>query len=114
VLGLFLGPLLQAGSMTTVLALSLGMALMGLCFGPLGTLMSELFPTEVRYTGASLSFNLSAIVGASFAPYIATWLATNHGLAYVGYYLSGMALVSVLALLAIKRHLTSTQTLAHG
>jgi MFS family permease len=104
VLGLFLGSLLQAGSFTTVLALSLGMALMGLCFGPLGSLMASLFPTEVRYTGASLSFNLSAIVGASFAPYIATWLATNHGLPYVGYYLSGMASISVMALLAVKKY----------
>jgi len=104
VLGLFLGSLLQAGSLTTVLALSLGMALMGLCFGPLGSLMASLFPTEVRYTGASLSFNLSAIVGASFAPYIATWLATNHGLPYVGYYLSGMASISVMALLAVKKY----------
>ena len=102
-LGLVLGPMLQAGSFTTVLALSIGMALMGMCFGPLGALMSDLFPTEVRYTGASLTFNLSAIVGASFAPYIATWLATNHGLQYVGYYLSGMAGISVLALLAVKR-----------
>jgi len=104
VLGLFLGPMLQAGSFTTVLALSIGMALMGMCFGPLGFLMAELFPTEVRYTGASLSFNLSAILGASFAPYIATWLATNHGLQYVGYYLSAMASISVLALLAVKKH----------
>lgn len=104
ILGLFLGPLLQAGSFTTVLALSIGMALMGLCFGPLGTLMSGLFPTEVRYTGASLSFNLSAIVGASFAPYIATWLATNHGLQFVGYYLSGMASISVVALWAVKKY----------
>ncbi len=104
ILGLFLGPLLQAGSFTTVLALSIGMALMGLCFGPLGTLMSGLFPTEVRYTGASLSFNLSAIAGASFAPYIATWLATNHGLQFVGYYLSGMASISVVALWAVKKY----------
>ena len=104
ILGLFLGPMLQAGSFTTVLALSIGMALMGLCFGPLGSLLSDLFPTEVRYTGASLSFNLSAIVGASFAPYIATWLATNHGLAFVGYYLSGMASISVMALLALKKY----------
>ena len=104
VLGLFLGPMLQAGSFTTVLALSIGMALMGMCFGPLGFLMAELFPTEVRYTGASLSFNLSAIAGASFAPYIATWLATNHGLQYVGYYMSGMACISVLSLLAVRKH----------
>lgn len=103
VLGLVLGPMLQAGSLTTVIALSIGMALMGMCFGPLGMLMSDLFPAEVRYTGASLGFNLSAIVGASFAPYIATWLATHFGLQFVGYYLSGMALVSVIALLLVKR-----------
>ncbi len=102
-LGLVLGPMLQAGSLTTVIALSIGMALMGMCFGPLGTLMSDLFPAEVRYTGASLGFNLSAIVGASFAPYIATWLATHYGLQFVGYYLSGMAMISVVALTVVKR-----------
>ena len=57
----------------------------------------------LRYTGASLSFNLSAILGASFAPYNATWLATNQGLQYVGYYLSGMASISVMALWAVKK-----------
>ncbi len=102
-LGLVLGPMLQAGSLTTVIALSIGMALMGMCFGPLGTLMADLFPAEVRYTGASLGFNLSAIVGASFAPYIATWLATHYGLQFVGYYLSGMAMVSVMALTLVRR-----------
>ena len=69
------------------LFLALGLALMGLTYGPLGTLLSELFPTEVRYTGASLTFNLAGIFGASLAPYVATWLATNYGLPYVGYYL---------------------------
>ncbi len=107
ILGLLLGPMLQAGNTTTLLALSIGMALMGMCFGPLGALMSDLFPTEVRYTGASLTFNLSAIVGASFAPYIATWLATNFGLQFVGYYLSGMAAISVMALLAVKKQNSS-------
>ena len=102
-LGLVLGPMLQAGAVPTVIALSIGMALMGMCFGPLGSLMSDLFPAEVRYTGASLGFNLSAIIGASFAPYIATWLATYYGLQFVGYYLSTMAMVSVIALVLVKR-----------
>lgn len=102
VLGLFLGPLLQAGSTTVVIMLSLGMALMGMCFGPLGTLMSDLFDVEVRYTGASLAFNLAGILGASFAPYIATWLATNLGLQYVGYYLTVMASISLIALILVK------------
>ena len=102
-LGLLLGPMLQAGSVSTVIALSIGMALMGASFGPLGALMSSLFPVEVRYTGASLTFNLAGILGASGAPYIATWLATNYGLPYVGYYLSGMAIISLLALLMVRR-----------
>ena len=49
--------------------------------------LSELFPTAVRYTGSSLAFNFAGILGASLAPYIATWLARNYGLQFVGYYL---------------------------
>jgi len=102
-LGIVLGPLLQAGSVSTVVALSVGMALMGASFGPLGALMSGLFPAEVRYTGASLAFNLSGILGAAFAPYVATTLATNFGLQFVGYYLTLMASISLVTLLMIRR-----------
>jgi MFS family permease len=99
--GLVLAPMFGSGSeLQVVLFMSLGLGLMGLTYGPLGTLLSELFPAEVRYTGASLTFNLAGIVGASLAPYIATWLASHYGLAYVGYYLSAAALLSLLALLA--------------
>jgi metabolite-proton symporter len=80
-----------------------GMGLMGLTYGPIGTFLSELFPTEVRYSGASLTFNLGGILGASFAPLIAIWLAKNYGIEYVGFYLSLAALISVLALLAIRK-----------
>ena len=81
----------------------LGMGLMGLTYGPLGTFLSELFPTEVRYSGASLTFNLAGILGASFAPLIAIWLATVYGIGYVGYYLSFTALISFVALLMIRK-----------
>lgn len=80
-----------------------GMGLMGLTYGPVGTFLSELFPTEVRYSGASLTFNLAGILGASFAPLIAIWLATSYGISYVGFYLSIAALISVLALLSIRK-----------
>src|SRR5258708_14401647 len=73
-----------AGAMATV---ALGLALMGCTYGPLGTALSELFPTSVRYTGSSLTFNLAGIFGASLAPYAATWLAKTYGLRDVGYYL---------------------------
>jgi uncharacterized membrane protein YeaQ/YmgE (transglycosylase-associated protein family) len=71
----------------------------------LGTALSNIFPTAVRYSGSSLAFTFAGILGASVAPYIATHLATNYGLEYVGYYLCGAAVMSLIALLiAHKRH----------
>lgn len=102
VYGLGFGALFGGGDKGVVLALTIGLALMGLTYGPLGTILSELFPTSVRYTGSSLTFNFAGIVGASLAPYIATSLATRYGLASVGYYLSGAALLSLVALLLTR------------
>jgi metabolite-proton symporter len=95
VFGLVLGPLFSAGIVGAAIMLVLGLGLMGITYGPLGTVLSELFPTEVRYTGSSLTFNLAGIFGASLAPYIATWLARNYGLAFVGYYLSAAAVLTL-------------------
>jgi metabolite-proton symporter len=100
--GLFLGPLLQSGTTGAVLTLIIGLSLMGLTYGPLGTLLSELFPTAVRYSGSSLTFNLAGIFGASLAPYAATWLATNYGLHWVGYYLTASAVLTLAGLLATR------------
>jgi len=75
---------------------------MGFTYGPLGTIISELFPTPVRYTGSSLAFNCAGILGASLAPYIATWLAKTYGLSFVGYYLSCSAVLTLLGLLLIR------------
>ena len=76
----------------------IGLGLMGLTYGPVGTLLAEQFPTAVRYTGASLAFNLVGIFGASLALYIATWLGDRFGLASVGWYLAGAAALSIIAL----------------
>ena len=93
-------PLLGSGNPTLIMAfLLIGLSLMGLTFGPMGALLPELFPTEVRYTGASFSYNVASILGASVAPYIAAWLTGNYGLAYVGYYLASMAVLTLIALL---------------
>jgi len=101
VFGLVMAPLLHAGWAGALSAMIIGLALMGFTYGPLGTVLSELFPTQVRYTGSSITFNLAGIFGASLAPYAATWLATRFGLAYVGYYLSGMAALTIIGLIAI-------------
>ena len=100
--GLVLAPLFGAGTAGVVLTLVVGLSLMGLTYGPLGTTLSELFPTAVRYTGSSLTFNLAGIFGASLAPYIATWLAKNYGLRFVGYYLSLAAILTLIGLLAMR------------
>ena len=100
--GLIMAKLFVAGTSGALTMLILGLALMGLTYGPLGTVISELFPTTVRYTGASITFSMAGIFGASLAPYIATWLATKYGLRYVGYYLTGAAAITLLGLLMIR------------
>jgi metabolite-proton symporter len=98
--GLLFAPLFGSGNPLGVGAfMALGLALMGLTYGPLGSALGQLFPTAVRYTGASLAFNLAGILGASLAPYIATALALRYGLTYVGLYLSAAALLTFVALL---------------
>ncbi len=109
--GLVLEPLFQPTLFGSLATLSIGLSLMGLTYGPLGTVLSELFPTSVRYTGSSLTFNLAGIFGASLAPYIATFLAGRYGLEYVGYYLSGAAALTLVGLIAIRE--TKDADLSH-
>jgi metabolite-proton symporter len=100
--GLIMAPLFLAGTAGALLMMVAGLSLMGMTYGPLGTVLSELFPTSVRYTGSSLTFNLAGIFGASLAPYIATWLAKTYGLRYVGYYLCAAAALTLIGLLATR------------
>ena len=100
--GLVMAPIFAAGTLGAVIMLALGLSLMGLTYGPIGTFLSELFPTSVRYTGSSLTFSFAGIFGASLAPYIATWLAKNYGLQYVGYYLCAAAALTFAGLLASR------------
>jgi metabolite-proton symporter len=99
--GLVMAPMFSAGLGGATATMIVGLFLMGLTYGPLGTTLSELFPTRVRYTGSSLTFNMAGIFGASLAPYIATWLAQNYGLQYVGYYVVVAALLTLVGLFAI-------------
>jgi MFS family permease len=102
VFGVFFARLFQSGPRGALAMLVIGLSLMGLTYGPLGTVLSELFPTSVRYTGSSLAFSLAGILGASLTPYLSTRLATAYGLQSVGYYLSGAAVLTILGLLAIR------------
>ena len=102
--GFLLGPMMGSGSLWLIWAfLSLGLVMMGLVYGPLGAFLPGLFPARVRYTGASVAFNIGGILGGGLAPMIAQALADRGGLVPVGYYLSGAALISLCALALVKR-----------
>lgn len=107
--GLLFGTLFSAGTWGVVATLILGFSLMGMTYGPLGTLLSELYPTLIRYTGASVSFSMAGILGASLAPYIATSLALKYGLNAVGYYLGAAALLSLIAICLSKEATDSVE-----
>ncbi|MEZ5292883.1 MAG: MFS transporter [Vicinamibacterales bacterium] len=94
--------LFESGTAGTTLAMAAGFLLVGFSYGPIGTVLAELFPTSVRYTGASLTYNFAGIFGASLAPYAAQWLAARYGLQAVGYYLAMTAIVSLAGLAASR------------
>ena len=101
--GFAMEPLLSQGSSVEVAVfLSLELFLMGVTFAPMGALLPELFPTHVRYTGASAAYNLGGILGASVAPYIAQKLVGMGGLSWVGGYVSVAAALSLLAVLCLR------------
>jgi metabolite-proton symporter len=103
IFGLCFGWLFSAGNSGVVATLVIGFLLMGVTYAPLGTFLSELFPVEVRYTGASIAFNIAGILGASLTPYLATSLAMTKGLGAVGIYLALMAAISLGSLLLLWR-----------
>jgi MFS family permease len=103
IFGLLIAPLFQGGLAGLLIFFSLGFALMGATYGPLSAAMARPFRAAVRYTGASVAFNLAGIAGASVAPFAATWLAKHVGLPAVGMYLSLTAVVTILALFGMAR-----------
>ncbi|MFT4210236.1 MAG: MFS transporter [Microbacterium sp.] len=90
----FTGALVQA-------FLVFGFVLMGATFGPMGALLPELFPTNVRYTGSAIAYNVSSILGAALAPIVAValWAAAGGSPWLVGVYLSGAGVLTLVALL---------------
>lgn len=104
--GFALFPLIDTGSpFAIVLAVSLGLVFLGMQYGPQAAFFTELFSTEVRYSGASLGYQLGAIVGGALAPTIAVLLWNNFGIFYVSLYI---ALAAALTLLSLSA-LTETQ-----
>ena len=98
--GLLLAPMMGSGSLGAIAAfLCIALGCMGLVYGPLGAWLPGLFPPHVRYTGASLAFNVGGILGGGLAPLAGQALAERGGLVYVGLYLAACGGISLLAML---------------
>ena len=92
-------PLVDTGNFyLIVLAITGGLTFLAMMYGPQAAFFTELFSTEVRYSGASLGYQLGAIIGGAFAPMIAVTLWTEYGIFWVSVYI---AFASLLALLSV-------------
>jgi MFS family permease len=101
--GALLPVMMGAGSLGLICAfLSAALFAMGFVYGPLGSWLPELFPARVRYTGASMAFNIGGIIGGGLTPMAATALAAQGGLVPVGIYLAVAAGISFVALVLLK------------
>ena len=99
IFGLALPYFLDNGTTTSLFwFLMIGMGLIGMGYGPLASFLPELFPTHARYSGASLTYNISGLFGASVAAIIALPLNANYGLKGVGIYLTLNAVLSLIGL----------------
>ena len=87
---------------TVLVFLTVGMFIMGLIFGPMSAVLPELFPTNVRYTGSGISYNVASILGAAIAPFVATALVKSYGVGAVGIYLIVVSVLSLIAILLMK------------
>ncbi|MEE4451714.1 MFS transporter [Novosphingobium resinovorum] len=103
VLGTVMGLMFSAGSLFVIgVFLCIALFTMGLVYGPIAELLPRLFKARVRYTGASIAFNVGGIVGGGFAPAVAQGLADSGGVLFVGLYISGAALLSLFGLMAVR------------
>ena len=97
--GFALFPLVDTGNFwLIVLGITGGLVFLGMMYGPQAAFFTELFSTEVRYSGASLGYQIGAILGGAFAPTIATILWKEYDIVWVSVYI---ALASVLALISV-------------
>ena len=97
--GFVLFPLIDTGiTENIVLAVSLGLIFVGMQYGPQAAFFTELFSTEVRYSGASLGYQMGAIIGGALAPTIAVLLWKNFGIFYVSLYIAAAAVLTLVSL----------------
>ena len=91
-------PLIDTGNFYLVIVgVTGGLVFLGMMYGPQAAFFAELFSTEVRYSGASLGYQIGAIIGGSFAPTIATLLWKNYDIFWVSAYIAFASLLSLIS-----------------
>ena len=101
--GFALFPLINTGEpLMIVIAVTLGLTFLGMQYGPQAAYFTELFTTEVRYSGASLGYQIGAILGGALAPTIAVLLWNELGIFYVSVYILVAAILTLLSLSALE------------
>ena len=94
----FLFPLIDSGNFfLVILGVTGGLTFLGMMYGPQAAFFAELFTTEVRYSGASLGYQIGAIIGGSFAPTIATLLWTSYDIFWVSVYIATASIASLVS-----------------
>ena len=95
-------PLVDTGNFyLIVLAITIGLVFVGMMYGPQAAFFTELFSTEVRYSGATLGYQFGAILGGAFAPTIAAFLWNNYGIFWVSVYMSFASLLTLFSVMAL-------------
>ena len=95
-------PLVDTGNFwLIVLAITMGLIFVGMMYGPQAAFFTELFSTEVRYSGATLGYQFGAILGGAFAPTIAAFLWNNYGIFWVSVYIAFASLLTLFSVMAL-------------
>ncbi|MDQ4504476.1 MFS transporter [Sinomonas sp. ASV322] len=104
VFGLAWGLMFGPGKAAAMVGLIVGFTLMGSTFGPMAAILPELFPSNVRYTGSAVAYNLSSVIGAAPASFVATalWKAGGGSTVWVGVYLAVAAALTFVALFVTR------------
>jgi|TARA_B100001564_G_scaffold83776_1_gene67597 MFS family permease len=95
-------PLVDTGNFwLIVVAVSIGLSFLSMMYGPQAAFFTELFSTEVRYSGATLGYQLGAIAGGAFAPTIAAKLWTDFDIVWVSVYIAFASILTLLSVMAL-------------
>ncbi|RYY24583.1 MAG: MFS transporter [Sphingomonadales bacterium] len=101
-------PLIELKSpIAVIVAITTGLICISMMYGPQAALFAELFPKEVRYSGASLGYQIGAVVGGGFAPIIATALFAHYGSSLpISIYLAATCVISLVCIVLLGKGMT--------